>query len=507
MVRWRVMSKVRWAVAAGVGAALTLVVVNAPGVDAATPVPASPRVVPSSLGALTTYDYGNSRSADDTADPAITRLSTAHRWDDTLDAGVYAQPLIYDGTAYVATENDSIYAINVKTGVVLWHVHVGRAVSTSVVDDAPTLSAGCGDIDPLGITGTPVIDTATNMLFAVEENYIGADTWQSVRHTLVAISLKKHRELWHRGMDPPRPNEANTYYIAAQQQRPALTLLGMRIYAEYGGLSGDCGQYHGYVVSVPTSVHGALLSYQVPTQREGGIWGTGGAYVSSAGNLYVATGNGSSNTASDYDEGNAVIELSPTLHRLGFWAPANWVELNDDDWDLGSAGPIAVPDSALLFAAGKPVGNGSFGNLMQESPLMGIGKGAYTGAVCLSGDVFGADASDVIGAGASARVYLYAPCGDGTQALRVNEQSRTFKRSWLPSTGSPNGPPIVAGGLVWALDWNNGLLYGMNPTTGRVAIQRTTDSLEHFAAPAVGDGMLLVPTAGGVEAWSSVSHA
>jgi polyvinyl alcohol dehydrogenase (cytochrome) len=506
MVRWRVTSKVRLAIVTGAGALLALVVANAPGANAAASAPTTLRLPPSSLGALTTYDYGNARSGHDTVDPAITGLSAGSRWDDSLDAGVYAQPLIYDGTAYVATENDTVYAINAKTGAVQWHVHTGRAVSTSVVDQGPTLSGGCGDINPLGITGTPVIDTTTDMLFAVEETYVGADTWQDIRHWLVAVSLKTHRELWHRGMDPPRPNGASTYYIAAQQQRPALTLLGTRLYAEYGGLSGDCGQYHGYVVSVPTSVHGAFLSYQVPTQREGGIWGTGGAYVSAAGNLYVATGNGSSNTASDFDEGNAVIELSPTLHRLGFWAPANWVELNDDDWDLGSAGPMAVPDSALLFAAGKPVGNGSFGNLMEESPLRGIGKGAYTGAVCLSGGVFGADAADVIGTGASARVYLYAPCGNGTQALVVNLKTKTFKRSWLPSTGSPNGPPIVAGGLVWALDWNNGDLYGMVPSTGKVAIQRTTDSLEHFATPSVGDGMVLVPTAQGVEAWSSIPH-
>jgi outer membrane protein assembly factor BamB len=257
---------------------------------------------------------------------------------------------------------------------------------------------------------------------------------------------------------------------------------------------------------VPLSVHGALLSYQVPTQREGGIWGTGGAYVSTAGNLYVATGNGSSSNESDFDEGNAVIELSPTLQRLGVWAPANWVELNNGDWDLGSAGPIAVPDSSLLFAAGKPAGNSSFGDLMAESPLQGIGKGAYAGAVCLSGGVFGADASDVIGSGPSARIYLYAPCGNGTQALLVDLHSRTFRRAWLPSTGSPMGPPIVAGGLVWALDWNSGLLYGMSPTTGRVVIQRSTDSLDHFATPAVGDGMVLVGTSQGVEAWSCVER-
>jgi hypothetical protein len=59
----------------------------------------------------------------------------------------------------------------------------------------------------------------------------------------------------------------------------------------------------------------------------------------------------------------------------------------------------------------------------------------------------------------------------------------------------------VAGGLVWALDWDGAALYGMNPLNGHVVVHRTTDALEHFATPAVGYGMLFVPSAGGVEAF------
>ena len=81
----------------------------------------------------------------------------------------------------------------------------------------------------------------------------------------------------------------------------------------------------------------------------------------------------------------------------------------------------------------------------------------------------------------------------------------TFTRAWSPSTGAPNGSPIVAGGLVWALDWHAGSLYGMNPSTGQVAVQRSTGALGHFATPAVGDTMLFVPTLNGVEGWTTTS--
>ena len=463
-----------------------------------TPPPPAP-----SLGDLTTYGYGNTRSDTDTVDPTIATLSSSAAWDDRLGAAVYGQPLVYDATVYVGSENDVLYALAAKSGRMLWNLHIGHAVSASVIRTAPTLSGGCGDIDPLGITGTPVIDTQTNEIFLAEETEVGGSDWQHIQHWLVAVSLGTHREIWHRPIDPPNGNDASDYYIPAELQRPALTLLDSRIYAEFGGLYGDCGQYHGYVVSIPTTGNGSLVTYQVPTQREGAIWGTGGPFVSSTGDLYVATGNGSSNSISHYDEGNSVVELSPALGLLGYWAPNNWVKLNDEDWDLGSAGPVAVPGTSLLFVAGKPATKRSFGYLMKISPLDGIGKGAFTGSVCVGSGAFGADAAAVIGTGASRRTYVYAPCGSGTEAIEVDVSDMTFTQAWAPSTGTPNGPPVVAGGLVWAVDWNAGELYGMDPSTGRVMVQRPTTALEHFATPAVGDAMLFLPTQDGVEAWST----
>ena len=457
-----------------------------------------------STGTLTTYDWGNARYGSDPYPAHVRSLSANPRWDKSLDGAVYGQPLVDDGVVYVATEADSVYAFKVRTGAELWRVHVGNPVPVATVDSAPTLGGGCGNIDPLGITGTPVIDTSKHVLFAAEETLVGGHAWQNIRHWLVAVSLTSHRELWHRSVDPPHANQANYYYIAAQQQRPALSLLKGRVYVEYGGLYGDCGAYHGYVVGVSESPTGGFVSYEVPSQREAGIWGTAGAVVPPSGNLYVTTGNGSSNTLSKFDEGNSVVELSPTLHRLGYWAPSDWVNLNDQDWDLGSASPVAIPGTSLLFAAGKPADAGNVGYLMRDGKLGGIGKGAFHGNVCPNGGAFGADAADVVGTGSAARTYVYVPCGSGTEALLVHSASPiSFHEAWSPSTGSPSGPPIVAGGYVWALDWNGNQLYAMNPSTGHVVFTRSTDGLNHFATPGFGDGMLVVPTGGGVEAFAT----
>jgi outer membrane protein assembly factor BamB len=453
-----------------------------------------------SLGDLLTYDYGNTRSGLDTVDPTIKSLSSAPAWDDkSLDGAVYGEPLVYDATVYVATENDSVYAIAARSGKVLWRVHTGTAVTSSEINSAP--GVGCGDINPLGITGTPVIEAASSEIFVAEETELsGQNDWRGIRHWLVAISLKSHSVIWHRDIDPPHPNTQNHYYIAAEQQRPAITLANGRLYVPFGGLYGDCGQYHGYVVDLPVSGNGSLVSYQVPTQREGAIWETDGAVVSPQGDLYVATGNGSSNDIAHFDEGNSVVELSPSLKRIGFWAPSDWVQLNDQDWDLGSAGPIEVPGTSLLFVAGKPASNGDAGFLLREGHLGGIGHRAFVGAACASGGDFGADASEVVGS----RIFIYAACGGGTEAFQVSTSPTAFHRVWSPSDGNPNGSPIVAGGLVWALDWNKALLYGMNAVNGHVVVRRATENLEHFVAPGVGDGMLFVPTSSGVEAFRTI---
>ena len=417
--------------------------------------------------------------------------------------GVYAEPLVYDATVYVATENDDVYAIGAKSGKVLWHLHVGTSVSRSVVDSAPTLSKGCGDIDPLGITGTPVIDAGGHEIFVAEETELaGRSGWRGIRHWLVAIGLSSHHVLWHRDIDPAHGNNSAYYYIPAEQQRPALTLANGRVYVAFGGLSrrlrpvprlcgrpGGLGHRAARHLRGPDPARGRRLGDE--RRRRVARWRPVRRHRQRELEPALALRRG--------ELGDRIV-AEPAAASV-YWAPSDWVQLNDEDWDLGSAGPIVVPGTSLLFVAGKPSSEGDFGYLMREGHLGGVGHGAYRGKVCPSGGDFGADASDVIGTGKRARIFVYAACGSGTEALQVTTSPMKFHKVWSPGSGTPNGPPIVAGGLVWALDWNAAMLYGMNPLTGHVAFSEPTDPLEHFATPAVGDGMLIVPTADGVEAF------
>jgi outer membrane protein assembly factor BamB len=497
-----------------------------PGIGGATGTPGrsgAPAAAPASagrttvqLGNITTYHDNNGRTGYDGLDPSLATLTGA--WDDSngsraLDGAVYAEPLVYHGLVVVATENDSVYGIDARTGAVRWRFHFGSPASQSSIQSTPGCGDG-GDIFPLGVTSTPVIDRSLDEVFvAGEVQAPGTNNWTGLQHWLVGASIRNGRILFRHRIDPPGANTASTYYVGDEQQRAGLTLANGRVYVPYGGLDGDCGQYHGYVVSVSESGAGRLGVYQVPTQREGAIWETNGAVAGpgSKADLYVATGNGSA-TGPPFDHGDAVIRLSPDLKELGYWAPTDWAQLNADDLDLGSAGPIQVPRTDLLFEIGKADPNGvSVGYLLSETHLGHIGGQLFPpnghlaeGTVCQAGGyVFGANAAAVVGRGASAKTYIYVACSTGTEAIVVTGGPHpSFKRAWHVNGGDfANGPPLVAGGRVWAIDWDNNILVGMRMTTGKVVVSENLDQVEHFATPAVGDGMLFVPTAGGVEAF------
>ncbi len=461
----------------------------------------------STAGNLTTYHYDNARSGDDTVDPVFTKFRPL--WTDRLiDGAVYAEPLVWHGEVVVATEDDLVYGLDARNGHVMWRTRIGRPVPSQSLESPP--GPGCGDIFPLGITGTPVIDISRGELFAageVQDPHRGGAA--GVEHVLAAVRLSSGRLLWERRIDPP--GAGRLYQVAALQQRSALSLVSGRVVVELGGLFGDCGDYHGYVESLPESRSGRAYTYRVPTAREGAIWAVSGAVSEPSGKIYVATGNGSSTTRFDY--GDSVIDLSRRLRPLGFFAPRDWAALNAGDLDLGAGGPILLRSLNLIFESGKVNENGvNVGYLLDPSRLGGIGHPRFSATACPGNGnrVFGAFASATELSHGRRSVFLYVPCVAGTTAFVVSGGRRpSFRRVWTVAKNDPNGPPIVAGGLVWALSTGNdggaqsNLLTGMRPTTGRVVVTEQLGDIGvvNFATPAVGDRRLFVAGSKGVAAF------
>ena len=396
----------------------------------------------------TTYHENNSRSGY----VAAAVVCPDEGWKSpTLDGEVYAEPLVYGGMVLVATENDSVYALNATSGVTLWRTNLGTSMSGSALP--------CGDISPSGITGTPVIDPTTDTIYVVTFQTPGG-------HHLVAIDVKNGGVRFTQLADPQGSDPL------VEQERGALLLGNGKVYIPYGGLAGDCGDYHGLVVGLNADGSGGMISYEVPSQREAGIWAPSGGAMDSSGNLFVATGNSASDSAFDY--GNSVVELSPSLQPLGYFAPTDWLQLNQGDTDLGSVGPAFVGQS-VLFQIGKE----GVGYLLDPASLGGIGGQEFSEQVC----------SSAFGGTAVSGSTVFVPCTDGLVALLVS--SNSFQVLWK-DTGFPAGPPIVTGKVVWALDTSTGVLNGYNASTGSSLFTFNVGGVTRFTTPSVGDGSIFV---------------
>ena len=385
-------------------------------------------------------------------------------WRAHLDGAVYGQPLLVGSLVIAATENDSVYALDQATGRVAWRTHIGTPVPRS---DLP-----CGNIDPLGITGTPVYDASSGLAYAVAET-------AGYHHVLAGVSVRDGRIRVER--DIPTPDGQPRY----DQQRPALTIAAGgrgRVYVAFGGLAGDCGPYRGSVVGIGVSGAGPILSYVVPTPREGAVWGTAGPVTGPDGTMYVSVGNGLE-TRGPFDDSDSVTALSPGLRRAGIFAPSTWREDNARDLDLGSTQPALLP-GGMLLADGKR----GTAYLLDSAHLGGVG-----------GQVDQADVCPAYGAAAVQGRIVYEPCEQGGLAA-IDTTGNKIRVLWR---GPPSawGSPVVGGGRVWVTDWKAGTLYELDQRTGvtRDALELGA-SLPHFSSMSMTGSHAFLGTLTGVVA-------
>jgi outer membrane protein assembly factor BamB len=400
-----------------------------------------------------TYHHDNGRSG---VAPRLSPVGTlAKAWEATLDGAVYGQPLVLGDRVLAATENASVYGLAASDGHVLWSAHIGAPMQRSKLP--------CGNIDPLGITSTMAYDAATGQVFALAE-LTGA------QHVLVGIDAATGAVRLRREVEPPKGDRI------AHQQRSALTVHSGRVYIGYGGLAGDCGQYIGSVVSVPTTGDGAATSYAIPTTREGGIWAPGGG-TEFNGRLLYSVGNGESTDT--FDGSDSVIALSPELRRLDFYAPSVWAEDNARDLDLGSMTPAVVGSHVLI------IGKRGIGYVLDGNHLGQIGGEVSQAPVC---QAYGGAAVD----GDS----VYVPCTDGAHKVTVDAAGH-LTVGWHSSVRA-RGSPVVGGGQVWVEDYLGGTLYTLDPATGAVRQKLGTGVAPHFASPTLSGNHAYVGTMTGV---------
>jgi hypothetical protein len=423
--------------------------------------------------------YHGSADGSGVAGP-VTAVDTRTRaWTSpTLDGQIYGEPLVWAGRVYVATENDTVYALSSTTGAVAWSAHLGPPV--------PAGSLPCGDISPkVGITGTPVIDPARGELFVVADELVHGVP----AHMLVGLSAASGGTELTEDVDPPGADPA------ALLQRTGLTLDNGQVLFGMGGNFGDCSSYRGRVGTVPEA-GGTPRYFTVdsgPGESQGAIWMGGAApVVDSSGNIWVATGNGSVYSSSHaYDDGDGVLELSPSLALLQYFAPSNWAANNSRDLDMSTA-PALLPDGQVILA-----GKSRIVYLLDGGHLGGIGgQQAALGSAC---------PEDIDGGVAISGMTVYLPCRTGIVAVQASRSPAALHLLW--SSGTGGGPPVIAAGLVWTIG-QNGVLYGLNPASGHVAQQGSIGAVaNHFPTPSVAGGLLLAPAATDVVAFRASGTA
>lgn len=408
-----------------------------------------------------TYHRTGSRSGHVPAGPAG---ALHRRWSRALIGQVYGEPLVIGSTLVVATERNFVYGLDARTGVVRWRSH-------QLGSPQPLSGLPCGNIDPSGITGTPAYDAATGSVFVAAETVGGT-------HTLWALDATTGARRWHRNLDTQADRDK-----LAEQQRAALLVIRGRVLVAFGGLAGDCADYVGYVVSVPTDGQGASHSYAVPTSRGAGIWAPPGPVAGFHGNAYVSVGNGAS-TGGAWDRSDSVTELTPArLRRVSAFAPSTWRDDNRLDLDLGSSAPVVVKAVDRMVITGKR----GVVYLLRPS-LGGVGSAVRRLAGCRA---FG-------GAAVVGKTVLLPCKGEyAIRALHVGASSLSWgwRRSGVYSS------PVVAGRRVYAADEQSGDLVVLGLGRGRVLGRYHAGPMPHFPSQVVSGPWVFVPTLDGVTAF------
>jgi fibronectin type 3 domain-containing protein len=357
----------------------------------------------------------------------------------SVDGQVYAEPLIDTGVTiasgvntkpgapgvhdvvFVATQHDSLYAIDASQtgGAVLWQRtfssttnsggNINNTLSASAITSVPSGDVNTGDISPeIGITGTPVIDPNTNILYVVVKTKETIGGVANYVQRLHAINIADGTDVTNPAMigytNNGNTNNTSIYVYGSgdghvtdpyngtgkqvvqfnalrEAERGALNLVNNQIYIEWAS-HGDNGPYHGWVVvwnianvqnagfNFTNAITGVFCTS--PNNGLSGIWQGGGrlAFEANGSAFYFETGNGSggaptlnaSGFPSNANYNEALVKVvadsssTPTSQNPNGWGlkvadyfiPYNVAALDNADSDFGSGAAMLLPDSAGL---------------------------------------------------------------------------------------------------------------------------------------------------------------
>ncbi|MFJ9868824.1 PQQ-binding-like beta-propeller repeat protein [Streptomyces sp. NPDC101165] len=464
--------------------------------------------------------------------PALVSSSAfGQRWSTAVNGVVSAQPLVTGKNVVVATQNNYVYGIDASTGRTSWTRQLGPAWPTSAV--------GCNS-GSTGITATPVYDASSNTVYLTSKVDDGPDAMHPhwYLHALSASSGAE-RAGWPLTIKgTPTNSPGHPFNPLTASQRPGLLLLNGSVYAGFASYC-DHGPYVGQVVGANvTSRKLTLWSAEAGSDsKEAGIWQSGGGLVSDGnGRIFVATGNGTGTGGSPSAGpgnlppaglGESVVRLGVngdgSLSARSFFSPTDNKTMDVHDTDLGSGGPVALPNSFGTAAHPRllvQVGKDGRVFLLDRDHLGGMGQGSNgtDNAVSTAGPfegifghpgVWGGDGGYVYtvatdtGHGSPLRALKYSVNGAGTPVL-------TSAGTSTESFGYGSSSPVVTSNgtmpgtaLVWtvAAAGSAGALrvYDPVPVNGTLHLRRSfpIGTASKWSLPATDGGRVYVGTKDG----------
>jgi hypothetical protein len=514
-------------------------------------------VCPDSLQAqvnVTTYHNDNARTGQNTRETTLSPTNVNSNqfgklFTTVVDGYVYAQPLylsnvsIQGGThnvLYVATEHNSVYAIDADSGAIYWQVSLTPAGGTTI---SSTAVLKCGDLSPeAGISGTPVIDINSGILYVVAGSVVNG----AVVQYLHAIDVRSATEkfggpvLIH-GSAPGTATDGNgttvTFNALYENQRAGLLLEGGHVVIAWASHC-DVDPWHGWVMSYNA---GTLAQEGVfnPSAdgRANGVWMTGGGPAADAnGNVFFATGNGTWNGTTDY--GDSIVKLGPPAQGsfpvLDYFTPYNQSVLSAADMDVSAGGLVLLPalpsGRQLLAQMGKegkiylvdqlnlgkncavqtPACSTGDTQIVQEIPKASVGiwgspaywnGSLYWGAA--SGDTLAADS-----------LKAFSVNAGGSGLISTVPTSVSAKKFGYPAPTPSISSDGASNGILWGLDnsayqqncksgtncqvlyaYDAGNLANMLYNSAQAANNRDVPgSAVKFSIPTVANGKVYVPS-------------
>ena len=455
--------------------------------------------------------------------PANVNVSTFGKlFTQGVDGIIVGQPLyasnvlMNDGlvhnVVYVATQNNTVYAFDADStqgnnALPLWSVSLNDGGGPDPISDY-----GCTGTHytQIGIMGTPVIDPGKTTLYVVAKTLIGS----TVRNfSLHALDITTGNELLGGPVVISGTIGSLTFQPVFQMQRPALLLQGGDLYIAFGGNGCDVYAYNGWLFAYNSQTldqEAAFLT--TPNGKQGSIWqGGSGPAMDADGNIYVTTANGTYDGPSpsgNNDFGDTVLKLGwngSVFGMLDYFTPYNQQQLNQSDLDLGSAGPLVLPDQAGLYphelVAGGKQGtlylinrdnpgqfNSGADNVIQEIP------GAVTGELMgvpsyWNGSVYVAGEGDYI------KQFSLV---DGTLSQQPVSETTVLSSNPASTSISANGNN---NGILWVIRHGAPALFAFDPTNLANEFYNSTQaksgrdkmvSAARFVTPTISNGKVYI---------------